>query len=113
MSVSYEGFNMNALTFHCSSKINKGMAVKINKSDSVVPCADGDVFHGFAVEGDDKYVSVQLKGIVTVPYTGTAPTAGLNKLGANSNGGVKVSTNGSEFLVVSVDETAKTVTFLM
>mgnify|MGYP003292065229 FL=1 len=48
-----------------------------------------------------------------MPYTGTAPTAGLNKLGANSNGGVKVSTNGSEFLVVSVDETAKTVTFLM
>ena len=68
MSVSYEGFNMNALTFHCSSKINKGMAVKINKSDSVVPCADGDVFHGFAVEGDDKYVAGRAQCLIRVQH---------------------------------------------
>ncbi len=113
MSVSYAGFNVNSLTFCCSMQINKGTPVKLYRSNSVMPCVDGDVFHGIAVDGDEKYVAVQMKGIVTVNYSGTAPTAGLNKLGANVSGGIKVTTNGNEYLVLSVDEDAKTVTFLM
>ncbi len=113
MSVSYEGFNMNALTFHCSSEIGKGMPVKIDKSDSIMLCGDGDEIHGVVIDSDEKYASVQVKGIVTLPYTGTAPATGFNNLGANGNGGVKVSENGGRYLVVSIDETAKTVTFLM
>ena len=113
MSVAYTGFNVNTLTFKCSAKITEGSPVRINKSDSVVSCADGNEFHGIVVDSDTKYVSVQMSGIATLPYTGTAPTTGFNILCANGSAGVKVSTSGNRYLVVSVDETKNTVTFLM
>lgn len=113
MSVSYAGFNANSLTFRCSTKIDKGLPVKIYKSDNVKVCEDEDIFHGFAVDGDSDYVSVQLSGIVTAEYTGAAPAVGMSTLVSNSLGMLKVSTTGRECLVISVDETAKTVTFLM
>lgn len=113
MSVAYTGFNANTLTFQCSAKITEGAPVRIHKSDCVTSCSEGNEFHGIAVEGDTKYVSVQMSGIVTLPYTGTAPTTGFNTLCANGNAGVKVSTSGNKYLVVSVDETQNLVTFLM
>ena len=113
MSVSFNGFNMNILTFRCIEEIPEGTPVKVSKANSVEPCFDGDVFHGIAVDGDEKYVSVQLKGIVTVRYSSTAPTVGLNKLGANVSGGIKVTETGREYLVLSVDEAQSKVTFLM
>ena len=113
MSLSYEGFNYNALTFRCSEKINSGTPVRICRSDNVMACSVNDEFHGVAVDGDTGYVSVQLKGMVKMYYTGTAPATGYCCLAANGANGVKAATEGNKYLVVSVDETAHTVTFLM
>ena len=113
MSVSYEGFKVNALTFKCSVKMDKGLPVKIYASNKVMECSDGEAFHGVVVDSDSKYSSVQVTGIVTLPYTGAAPATGYNNLVANGSGGAKLSTNGGRYLIVETDETAKTVTFLM
>ncbi len=113
MSVSYEGFNVNALTFNCSAEIAKGKPVKINKSSHVAQCTDGDSFHGIVVDSDSKYASVQVAGVVTISYSGTAPATGYTGLCADGNGGVKTSTSGEKHLVFATDTAAKTVTFLM
>lgn len=113
MSLSYEGFGVNALTFRCSAKINDGAPVKFNKPNYVVTCSDGNEFHGVVIDSDTSYASVQMRGIVTVNYTGTAPTLGYCVLSANGASGVKVSTTGNKYLVVSVNEDLNEVTFLM
>ena len=56
---------------------------------------------------------MQLAGVVTAPYTGTAPTVGYAKLSANGTGGVKASSTGREYLVLDIDPSANTVTFVL
>ena len=49
-----------------------------------------------------------------MPYTGTdAPAVGYAALAADGAGGVKVSTKGNTYLVLSVNTTAKTVSFML
>lgn len=112
MSVSFGGFNANTATFKTSADLESGCAVKISESNTVEACADGDVFCGFVIDGEGGYASVQLSGAVTAAYTGTAPEVGYANL-ASDGTGVKASTSGREYLVIAVDETALTVTFLM
>ena len=44
-----------------------------------------------------------LGGAVTCAYSGTAPTAGWNKLSADGNGGVKSASAGVDALVICVN----------
>ena len=112
MSVSFSGFNANTATFKTATELEGGCAVKISESNTVAVCADGEAFCGFVINGDGGYASVQLSGTVTAVYSGTKPALGYAKL-ASDGKGVKASTSGREYLVFAVDETAKTVTFLM
>ena len=54
-----------------------------------------------------------MAGFVTVPYSSTEPTPGYAKLSADGTGGVKTDEGGREYLVVSVDTAAKSVTILL
>lgn len=112
MSVAFDGFNRNTATFKITEDIEAGTAVKITESAQVEPCADGDAFCGFVENGDNGYAAVQLSGAVTAVYSGSAPEVGFAKL-ASDGSGVKASDSGREYLVVAVDETASTVTFIM
>ena len=112
MSVSFGGFNSNTATFRTLAELESGCAVKISESNTVAACADGEAFCGFVINGEGGYASVQLSGAVTAVYSGTKPALGYAKL-ASDGSGVKASTSGREYLVLAVDETAKTVTFLM
>ena len=112
MSVSFGGFNSNSATFKSAAELESGCSVKISESNTVAACANGEAFCGFAINGEGGYASVQLSGVVTAPYTGTAPAVGYEMLVSDGTG-VKTSDDGREYLVISVDENAKTVTFLM
>lgn len=112
MSVSFGGFNANTATFKTGAELEGGCSVKISESNTVAACADGDAFCGFVINGEGGYASVQLSGAVTAVYSGTKPALGYTKL-ASDGKGVKAATSGREYLVIAVDETAKTVTFLM
>lgn len=51
---------------------------------------------------------------VTMPYTGTdAPAVGYAALASDGADGVKASTKGNTYLVLSVNTTAKTVSFML
>ena len=112
MSVSFGGFNANTATFKTSADLENGCAVKISDSDTVAACSDGETFCGFVIDGEGGYASVQLSGAVTAAYTGAAPALGYSKLVCDGNG-VKAAESGREYLILSVDENASTVTFLM
>ena len=61
--------------------------------------------------------AVALGGMVTAGYTvpaeGAAPALGWSGLSADGEGGVQADADGSTYLVVDVDTTAKTVTFVL
>ncbi len=112
MSVSFGGFNENTATFKSTEEIAKNVPVKMSESNTVAACANGEAFCGIAVECSGGYAGVQLSGAVTANYSGTAPEVGYTALVSDGEG-VKASDSGREYLVVAVDETAMTVTFLM
>lgn len=111
MSVSFGGFHNKTVTFKVNEEIANGTLVKIGDNAMVAACGDGDDFCGILVNGDNAYAAVQIYGEVTVKYSGSAPELGYTALVAGENG-VKAG-GGIKYLVVSVDETAETVTFLM
>ena len=112
MSVSFNGFNENTATFKANEEIAGGAPVKMSESNTVVACANGDKFCGFAIDCDGGYASVQLSGTVTAVYSGTAPKVGYASFVSDGTG-VKTADGGREYLVVAVDEAKKTVTFIM
>ena len=116
MKVSFEGIGECVATFYnsASAAAKTGQPVKLGGNGTVAACAAGDSFLGVAVAADEDFAAVQLQGFVTLPYTGTAPTAGYVTLGADGSGGVKtVSTGGRGCWVIQVDTAASTVGFML
>ena len=81
-------------------------------------------FHLHAIEADNARLAASpsadatvLGGMVTAGYTvpaeGAAPALGWSGLSADGEGGVQADADGSTYLVVDVDTTAKTVTFVL
>ena len=110
MKLSYEGIGQWAATFACDD-LAEGELVKI--------CGAGDDFCGMVLSvsrGGDA-CAVALGGMVTAGYTvpaeGAAPALGWSGLSADGEGGVQADADGSTYLVVDVDTTAKTVTFVL
>lgn len=106
MKVSFNGFGENVLTFETQGTITAPEPVMVT-ADGKVGAANG-VFCGICTAVRNGYAAVQLKGYVTVPYSGTAPTVGYAKLKATDGKAVVDATNGREYLVIDVDTTAKT-----
>ena len=92
---------------------DRGQVVKVSTAATVAPCENGDSFCGVAMCVKDDACAVQVAGFVTVPYSSTEPTPGYAKLSADGTGGVKSDESGREYLVVSVDTAAKSVTILL
>ena len=101
MSISYEGIGAWCATFAAGTGAEEGK--------------DGFCGVVAAMGRDGKACSVQLSGLVRVPYSGeTAPAVGWNLLAADGNGGVSVVTSGGHsYLAVEVDTTGKTMTIML
>ena len=113
MKISYEGIGQWAATFACSD-VAEGQVVKISGNGEVAACAEDDNFCGvvISVGRDGQACAVAMGGMVTVPYTGDAPALGWCGLIGDGNGGVKAG-NGYEYMVVDMDKSGKTVTFVL
>ena len=113
MSVSFGGIGELAATFLTHGTVNAGDAGKMYSDGTVAACEADDEFCGVAINvSDDGHATVQLGGYIVMPYTGTAPSLGYEKLLAAS-GGVAADEDGREYLVAEVNETAATVGFFM
>lgn len=108
MSISYEGIGEWCATFVCGA-VSEGDIVKVSANGTVGKCTAGDGFCGVvrAVAHDGKACTVQLGGLASVKYSGTAPAVGFSELMADGSGGVsKPGENQSGS--ISAHRTAKT-----
>lgn len=112
MKFSSNGFMAESLTLNGDSSLNVGEIVKISDNNTVSSCTGSDSFCGIISHEKNGICAVQLHGAVTVPFTGTAPGVGYQKLCADGAKGVK-SGSGREYLVLSVDNVKSTVTFVL
>lgn len=112
MTISFSGFDKKTATFKATGVMDNGAPVKILENGMVSFAGTGNPFCGILDDYDGKYAGVQLRGVVTSKYTDAAPALGYTKL-VTSGVGVKCDEAGREYLVLAVDETASTVTFLM
>ena len=78
MSISYEGIGEWCATFVCGA-VSEGDIVKVSANGTVGKCTAGDGFCGVvrAVAHDGKACTVQLGGLASVKYSGTAPAVGF------------------------------------
>lgn len=116
MKVSFEGIGEQVVTFlnNQTNAAAAGDPVCLSGNGEVKAAAADGAFAGICIGGDKEYAAVQLQGVVTREYTGTtAPTVGYVKLAAAADGKVSVGNAGREYLVLSVDTTAKSVTFIL
>ncbi len=90
-----------------------GAVCRYHENDTVTAASAADPIHGICVYEKNGLASVQVKGFVTLPYTGTAPGVGYAQLAANGSGGVQTASSGPLYLVAKVDTAAYTVTFCM
>jgi hypothetical protein len=116
MKLSYDSIGQWCATFACSGSVAEGGMVKLSGNSTVSACADGDAFAGVAaaVDRSGDACSVALGGMVTAPYSGaSAPAVGWTGLSADGSGGVRTDAAGRSRLVICVDASAHTVTFVL
>ena len=113
MALMYEGIGQWGATFYGGAA--EKTPVKVNAAGKVEACGAEDAFCGvvLAQAADGKACTVQLGGLATVVYSGTAPQTGWVTLVADGAGGVKAAGAGHAYQVVCVDTAAKTVTFVL
>ena len=109
---SYNGYNANNLTFAVSGDLTSNNPVKLSESEVVSMAGKNDVFCGVATTVRNGAASVQMGGYIELPFSGTAPAVGKNCLVADGNGGVSVSENGTDALIIKVDTANKICGFI-
>lgn len=112
-SISMQGLGEQCLTAKKGTAATAGYPCHFTASDTVANAANNGAFSGViaGVRGD--LVTVQYRGFVTLPYSGTAPGVGYAALVADGAGGVKSASSGASYLVASVDTTDHTVCVLL
>ncbi len=113
MNHYFSGFNTKEITLHADESVKKGSAVVFADDSTVKAAAAGQIFCGICTKIRNGLASVVFSGHVTVPFGGSAPALGYQKLSADGNGAVKSDENGKHFLVVCSDETDKTIDIIM
>lgn len=115
-TVKLSGIDSNP-TFLASSLTrgtDEGKPAKISANKTAAKAADGNEFYGIilTISSDEVVCVVKNRGIVTVVYTGDAPSLGLGDLIADATGGVKKGAGTNQmFWILDVDTTNTLVTF--
>ena len=109
MKLGFADIGQVAVTMAAEEGVKAGMAVSVKSAGTVGICGDGVGVCGVALSAEDGAAAVQVKGFVTVGYSGGAPSLGMVKLSGDGTGKVKTDdTAGTAALVVEVDEGAST-----
>ena len=113
MAISFDAIGEKYVTFLAADTAKEGEVCKVSADATVDVCAQGDVFCGVITQARGGTASVLMGGYTELPYSGAAPEVGYGKLSANGEGGVQVSENGREYLIVRVDSANSTVGLFM
>ncbi len=115
MNVSFNGLGAVCATFEAGEGAAAGIPVKISADGTVAACADGDVPAGVCEKVRGGYAAVQVKGYVTVAYTG-ALALGAAAIAADGEGRVKPAEaegKGRDVFVLDMDASAGTAGILL
>ena len=105
MTVSFDGYHANTVTFEAASGVTVGLPVVMSANGKVANATSA--ISGVCKSLKNGYAAVQLDGYVRLPYTGSI-AVGYKKLVVD-DGEIKVdTTNGREHLVIDVDTTTNT-----
>ena len=113
MNLSANGFSQAALTMQSAAAIPAGTPVVLTDNFTVAAGADGNAFCGVALSARGGACAVQLRGAVTLPYSGEMPAVGAGSLVCDGNGGVKTAQDGTPVLILAADDTLGTVTCIL
>lgn len=113
MNYSYEQIGTVCATFACADDVKTGEVCRMHSNCCVCRVEEDGAFEGVVMSRRGDCATVAVQGFVTVPYTGTVPPVGYQSLIANELGGVYFDASGNRYLVVDVDETNNTVTFML
>ncbi len=108
--LNYSGIDNTILTFIADDSCAVGAVCKLSGAAAVTACDEGDGFLGVVQQLTPGGLGgVAVRGVVRVPFSGTAPALGWAKLSADGSGGVKTdAAGGREYLVLRTDSTAQT-----
>ncbi len=112
MLISYESIGQVCVTCY-NSGVQVNQPCKMSTNCSIVACQDTNEIEGVVIASRGSLATVAIKGFVTLPYTGTAPTVGYCSIGATGTGKVKVVDGARKYVVFNVDTNKKTVTFCL
>lgn len=112
MSISYNSIGQVCITCY-NSGVQVNQPCKMSTNNTVAACQDENAIEGVVVAGNNSLATIAVKGFVTLPYSGNAPTLGFCPLAASGTGKVKKLEGAHEYLVCSVDTSKKTVTFCL
>ena len=101
--ISFDDIGNVMATFYAGEGVEAGQVVKVTANGTVGPCAQGDAFCGVAGQMRNGAVAVQVGGFMQVAATGEVGL-GRVKLSADGKGGVQAADNGTEVLVVQVEQ---------
>ena len=113
MNHYFTGFNTKEITLNADESVKENSAVVFADDSTVKAAAAGEIPCGICRKIRNGLASVVFAGHVTVPFGGTVPSLGWQKLSADGNGGVKADENGKHFLVVYVNEADKFIDVIM
>lgn len=109
--------SFNSIGQVCVTCFNSGVQIdqpcRISSNSAVATCVDGNAIEGVVVARLNNLATVAVRGFVTLPYSGAAPTVGFCPLAAAGSGKVKKADGARQYLVTSVDTAGKTVTFCL
>ncbi len=99
MFYSLDGLGESTITLPAAASAVKGAPGMVD-ADGRIAKATG-TFCGVVTDLRGETAAVQVGGTVRLPYSGTAPATGYQKLEADGAGGVKAGTAGREYLVLA------------
>ena len=102
--VSFGGIGEVVATFYAGETVKAGQVVKMSGDSTVAACAAGGRLCGAALSCECGCAGVQVKGFLSLPYSGEAPAVGAAVLAADGKGGVKTAQSGTACTVIHVDE---------
>ena len=113
MNYHYEQIGQVCATFASRGESAPGQVCSICNNDTVELCGVECDFCGIVAQSHGDYVSVIVKGFVTVPYTGSDPSVGYVSLSGDGTGNIRTCPDANSYLITKVDTVNKTVTILL
>lgn len=101
--LGYEGIGEVVVTMGVSGDVERGTPVCMQENGVVRPCGEGEAFCGIALGSRGEYGAVQVKGFVSVEYSGDL-AVGWADLAADGDGGVCQAEGGLKTLVIQADK---------